>query len=169
MNLELIGFIVTLGLGLFLFSWFVFIVERAILALLFTSVGSFAAFILPLAIPVLPLVGLVFILAPQLSSIFGIQIILVTFLIPALQFLGLYAVGAGFVLFDLEGTGGSQLLNAVNVIILGCVELLVTPSLGLMALLLGGYFLLFASDLFWRSKLNSETNLNHIFRGVLVG
>ena len=55
MNLELIGFIATLGIGLFLFSWLVFIVERAILALLFISVGGFAAFILPLAIPVLPL------------------------------------------------------------------------------------------------------------------
>ena len=169
MNLELIGFIATLGIGLFLFSWLVFIVERAILALLFISVGGFAAFILPLAIPVLPLVGLVFILAPQLSSILGIQIILVTFLIPALQLIGLYVMGAGFVLFDFEGTGGSQLLNTVNVIVLVCVELLVTPPLGVMALLLGGYFLLFASDLFWRSKLNSETNLNHTFRGVLVG
>jgi hypothetical protein len=169
MNFELIGFIATLGLGLFLFSWLIFIIERAILALLFLSVGGFAAFILPYAIPVLLLVGLVFLLAPPLSTILGIQIILVTFLIPALQLIGLYVMGAGFVLFDLEGTGGSQLLNAVNVVVLVCVELLVAPPLGAMALLLGGYFLLFASDLFWKSKLNSETNLNHTFRGVLVG
>lgn len=67
-----------------------------------------------LVAPVLIVIGIISIIAPQISAVTGIQIILIAFLTPAIHRIGFYLMGLGFIFLG-QIPEWKSLLHLINI------------------------------------------------------
>ena len=88
-------------------------IERIILGCIFIGLGGLM-FNAVLVAPVLIVIGIISIIAPQISAVTGIQIILIAFLTPVIHRIGFYLMGLGFIFLG-QIPEWKSLLHLINI------------------------------------------------------